>query len=616
MNKISKYLILFLAVGAMLAMSFAFLAPGSSPAVPATNSVIATPEVSNNTTAPSGTFIFGTPIDTSVADLNPLTATNNLATILVQDMYADSLGFQWISGNITSWLAQSWVITDNSNGTQTILFHLNPNADWVNGSRVVNEITSADVAFTFNVMKANSSLDTYDISPHILSISTPNATTVSFLLKSQSVLFFQEIAVQTIIPSAWAQYDSGNLSHIGGYTNMGPFGQEITAGPFLLSSITAEGALMVPNMHFWMGTPKVAHYDIEKFSDTATADLALEKSTVQAVNPALSDYNALVGTKGVVAIKQPENYVFYLWFNDHVAPFNNVHFRKGLSYALNKTRIMAKDEDGVGAAGAANMSDGGLPGIMKTDWAPSLQYYGYDVAAAELEFEKAGYHIGSGGYFVNNSTGNTVTFQVQEPSSVADWVASGTSIANELKAAHIDASVDVIPIGTWVTDDLNKTNFKQTTYFGYVPSFVNPWVQLEQVYFQEGPWNYENLTNSTVNSMLNSTAGNPSVSVLYPLQTLLDQMLPIVPMSNGYSLIGYSSGLKGYYTNLSVDNPLNVMSIYYPSSNTTTPSPTSTSHPTANNNIYYEIGGAVAAVVVIGVVVGIYMRNKGKKGED
>jgi len=616
MTKISKYLILFLAVGAMLTMSFVYMVPGGNTSATIHNNVSISPNVSNNTTAPSGTFVFGTPIDTSVADLNPLTATNSLATILVQDMYADSLGFQWISGNVTPWLAQSWTITDNSNGTQTIVFHLNPNADWVNGSRIVGPITSADVAFTFNVMKANVSLDTYDISPHILSMSTPNATTISFILDSQSVLFFQEIAVQTIIPSAWAQYDSGNLSKIGGYTNMGPFGHEITAGPFLLSSITAEGALLVPNMHFWMGTPKVAHYDIEKFSDTATADLALEKSTIQAVNPALSDYNALLGTKGVVAIKQPENYVFYLWFNDHVAPFNNVHFRKGLAYALNKTRIMAKDEDGVGAAGPANMSDGGLPGIMKYAWAPGLTYYGYNVAAAELEFEKAGYHIGSSGYFVNNSTGNVVTFQVQEPSAVADWVASGTSIANELKAAHIDASVDVIPIGTWVTDDLNATNFKQTTYFGYVPSFVNPWVQLEQVYYQKGPWNYENFSDPEVNSLLNSTAGNSSVSALYPIQRLLDQELPIVPMSNAYSLIAYSSSLKGYYTNLSIDNPRNVMSIYYPSSNTTTPTPTSTSHPVANYNLYYEIGGVVAAVAVIGAVVGIYLKNKGKKGDE
>jgi ABC-type oligopeptide transport system substrate-binding subunit len=611
MFNLKKAFMLFLTVGVMLTAGFVFMVSSNSMSGLYGGSPIANSSGTNNS---SGTFIFGSPIDTSVADLNPLTATNSLATILVGEMYATSLGFQWISGNFSSWLAQSWTITNNANGTETIVFHLNPNADWVNGSRVVSQITSADVLFTFNVMKANASLDTYDISPHILAMYAGSSTSVTFIMKTQNVLWFQFIALQTIIPSAWAQYDSGNLSKIGGYTNMGPFGQEIEAGPFILSTITSAGATMVPNTHFWMGTPKIKQFDVEKFSDTATADLALEKGTINAVNPALSDYNALKNISSVTAIKQPENYVFYLWFNYHVAPFNNLHFRLGLAYALNKTRIMAKDEDGVGAAGPANMSFGGLPGIMKSDWAPNLTYYGYNVAAAQAQFEQAGYHL-SNGYFVNNTTGKTVTFQVQEPSAVADWVASGTSIANELRAAGIDASVDVIPIGTWVTDDLNISNFNQATYFGYVPSFVNPYVQLQQIYDYNGVWNYENFSNPQLNALFNQTAsisGSELVSALYPLQKIIDQVVPIIPMSNAYSLIAYSSNVKGYYTNLSADNPLNDMSIYFPSSTTTSPT-------TSNNDLYYIIGGIVAAVVIIGGVAGYMVRSRNKnkgKGEQ
>jgi ABC-type oligopeptide transport system substrate-binding subunit len=612
MLNLKKAFMLFLTVGVMLTASFVFMV--SSNALNGTygGSSFANSSGTNNST---GTFIFGSPLDTSVADLNPLTATNSLATILVGEMYATSLGFQWISGNFSSWLAQSWTVTNNANGTETIVFHLNPNADWVNGSTVVGQITSADVLFTFNVLKANTSLDGFGISPHILAMYASGSTTVTFVMKSQNALWFQFLALQTIIPSAWAQYDSGNLSNIGGYTNMGPFGHEIEAGPFILSTITSAGATMVPNTHFWMGTPKIKQFDIEKFSDTATADLALEKGTINAVNPALSDYNAMKNISSVTAIKQPENYVFYLWFNYHVAPFNNLHFRLGMAYALNKTRIMAKDEDGVGAAGAANMSFGGLPGIMKSDWAPGLTYYGYNVTAAEAQFEQAGYHIGSSGYFVNNTTGNTVTFQIQEPSAVADWVAAGTSIANELKAAHIDASIDVIPIGTWVSNDLNISNFNQATYFGYVPSFVNPYVQLQEIYDYNGFWNFENFSNPQLNALFNSTAnvsGSSLVSALYPIQQLLDQIVPIIPMSNAYSLIAYSSNVKGYYSNLSADNPLNDMMIYFPSSTTTSPS-------TSNSDLYYIIGGIVAAVVVIGGVAGYMVRSRNKtkgKGEQ
>ena len=73
------------------------------------------------------------------------------------------------------------------------------------------------------------------------------------------------------------------------------------------------------------------------------------------------------------------------------------------------------------------MSFGGLPGIMKYAWANNLTYYNYNVTMAKHYFEKAGYHIPAGGkYFVNNSTGAMVQFLIQEPSAVADWVASGT----------------------------------------------------------------------------------------------------------------------------------------------------------------------------------------------
>ena len=580
--------------------------------------------VSNAATSSSsgGTFVFGSPVDTTVADLNPLTVTNSLASILVKDMYANQLAYQWPSGAFSSWLARSWTVTDNANGTELISFHLNPNAQWENGSKKAGEITSADVLFTFQVLKDNLTLDAYQVTPHILSMYSQGNTTVNFLMSSQNILWFQYIATQTIIPSAWKAYDNGKPGNIGGYTNMGPFGQEITAGPFVLSSINAEGAKMLANPNFWMGKPKISTYYVEKYTSTATADLALEKGDISAVNPALSDYNALTSQTNISNEKQAAPYVFYLWMNDNVAPYNNTNFRIGISYALNKTRIMAKDEDGIGAAGANNMSDGGLPGVMKSDWAANLTYYGYNTTLANKMFLKAGYHIGSQGYYVNNTTGLQAQFLVQEPSAVADWVASGTTIANELQAVHIDAQVDVIPIGTWVSQDLNLSNFKQTTYFGYVPSVTNPYIQLEQAYygyhnntgaFISGPWNFENYSNPTVNYYLNRSANTTTQSQLLQnlshVEKILDQQLPMIPMSNAYNYVAYNNALvKDFYDNLSIDDPMNLMNMTVVKS----PVLNFTAGSTAGNNLYYYIGGGAAVVVVIALVAMAVTRSRRK----
>ena len=362
----------------------------------------------------------------------------------------------------------------------------------------------------------------------------------------------------------------------------------------------------------------------QKYTSTATADLALEKGAISAVNPALSDYNALTTQNNITNVKEAAPYVFYLWMNDKVAPYNNTNFRIGMSYALNKTYIMQKDEDGIGQAGKNNMSFGGLPGIMKYAWANNLTYYNYSVAMAKHYFGKAGYHIPAGGkYFVNNSTGAMVQFLIQEPSAVADWVASGTTIANELQAAGINAQIDVIPIGTWVSQDLNMSNFIQTTYFGYVPSVTNPYIQLQQAYlgyynstgaYINGGWNFENFTNATVNHYLNLSKNATNLvqleQNLSKVQKVIDQQVPMIPMSNAFNYVAYNNArVKGEVSNLSIDDPYNLLQLTVVSS-----PPVNSTAPIGGpgGNMIYYIAGGIAAVVVVAAVVGLYMR--GKKG--
>ena len=593
----------------------AFVAMGFSAALPGSQAASAS--------SSGGTFIFGSAVDTSVADLNPLTASNSLASILVTDMYATHLAYQWPSGNFTSWLASSWSISQNSNKTETITFHLNPNAQWVNGTTPAGQITSKDVAFTFQVLKDNQTLDFNGISPVITSIATPNNTTITFYLASQNILWFQYIATQTIIPSAWSAYDHGNPGKVGAYTNMGPYGQEISAGPFVLSNINVAGAELKPNPHFWMGVPHIGTYYVQRYTSTATADLALEKGAISAVNPALSDYNALTTQNNITNVKEAAPYVFYLWMNDKVAPFNNTNFRIGMAYALNKTKIMQKDEDGIGQAGKNNMSFGGLPGIMKYAWANNLTYYNYNVTMARHYFEKAGYHIPNGSkYFAPNGSSTPLTFLIQEPSAVADWVASGTTIANELQAAGINAQIDVIPIGTWVSQDLNMSNFIQTTYFGYVPSVTNPYIQLQQAYFGyhnstgayiNGGWDFENFTNATVNQYLNASKNATNLAQLEQnlskVQKVIDQQVPMIPMSNAFNYVAYNNArVKGEVSNLSIDDPYNLLQLTVVSS----PPVNTTSTGGLGGNMIYYIAGGIAAVVVVAAVVGLTMR--GKKG--
>ena len=593
-NNIKKIIVGFMVL-AVVALGFTAALPTSSAA---------------SSSGPSGEFIFGTPVSTSVSDLNPLTASNSLATIITQEIYADSLGFQWADGTFTPWLASSWSIAYSS-GAENITYHLNPNADWVQGSSVVGPITGKDVVFTFNAITKNSSLDSYNLASHLTSVkSWDNNSTVSFNFNTTSSLWFLYVTSQTIVPASWNQYDNGTPANIGSYTNMGPYGQEISAGPFTLENISSAGAILVANTHFWMGAPHIETFYVEKFKSTSAATLSLEDGSIAGVFPSLSDYNALSGTANITNVNQVEPWTFYLWMNDTLPTFSNPHFRQGLAYAINKTQIMQKAEDGLGSWGS-NISYGGLPTVLKAYWAPGLTNYSFNDTKALHQFELAGYHqniTSSGVELLNNTSLKQLTLTIQEP-PVADWQAAGTFIQSDLKVLGINAVLQNVPFSTWGSDTFGA-NFTTLTYFGYVPSFTNPYIQLQAPYdYNGGFWNVEHFSNASLNGLFNTTVsatGSNYTNDLNQMQQIIDNQVPMVPIGNANNYYAYNSKMvQGFLPNLTMDSPYNLMQI---TSSYTPPAPVS-----SNSTLYYVLGGVVAAIVVGGVVV---YTLRGKKGKE
>ncbi len=594
-NNTKKMIVAFLVL-AVMALGFTAALPSSSAA---------------STSGPSGEFIFGTAISTSISDLNPLTVTNSLATIIAQEIYSDSLAFQWADGSLGPWLANSWTTSSNSTGAENVTFHLNTNAEWVQGTSVVGHVTAKDVVFTFDAIKANSSLDVYGIGPSLVSVTAwDNNSAVSFVFKDTSQLWLPYIATQTIIPSSWSSYDNGTPANIGSYTNMGPVGQEVSAGPFILQSITAEGATLIANTHFWMGTPHIESFYVEKFKSTSASTLALETGAVGGVVPSLSDYQALSNTANITNVNQIEPYTFYVWLNDSLPTYSNPHFRQGLTYAINKTQIMLKAEDGLGSWGN-NFSFGGLPTDLKSYWAPGITHYSYNDTNALTQFGLAGYHLhanSSGPELLNNTTNKQLTITIEEP-PVSDWQAAGTFIQADLKAIGINAVLLNVPFSTWGADVFGA-NFSVMTYFGYVPSFTNPYIQLQSPYDYNGGWNFEKFSNSSLNTLFNNTlnaTGSTYTNDLNQMQKIIDYQVPLIPIGNANNYYAYNDKLvQGFLPNLTIDSPYNLMHI----TSSYTP-PTTTS---ANNTLYYVIGGVVAAVIIVGGIVGYTLR--GKKGKE
>src|SRR5438876_3619875 len=106
---------------------------------------------------------------------NPFFNNNGGSDFGAQGLLFETLYYvNLYTGAETKWLANSYTF---SSDLKSITFTLNPNIKWNDGQ----PFTSADVVFTFNLMKQNPSRDGNSVWATLLSgVTAPDANTVTF----------------------------------------------------------------------------------------------------------------------------------------------------------------------------------------------------------------------------------------------------------------------------------------------------------------------------------------------------------------------------------------------------------------------------------------------------
>lgn len=550
-----------------------------------------------------GIFVLGTVEDELVSTLNPLVASG-LGGDLDTLIYADSLLYEFDNGSYIPWLASSWSIT---NGGKTIQFNLVKNAYWMNGTQKAFPLTSQDVKFTFEVLAANTSLDVNGVSPFIANISTPNNYTIIFNLTQPNVMMFYFIGSQVIIPSEWAKYVT-NISQIGSYTNMN-IGQQLTCGPMIITSISQSNYVsMVSNPYFFKGKPNFSGEKIIEYESSSSMIEALQSGEINGtyVDPN-SAYNEINSYPNLKAVAFKDTFDLNLWFDVNVAPYNNSYFRMGLSYAINKTQILNKAEDGLGG----KVSFGGLPWTLSSYYNNSIPYRPFNYSVANHYFELAGLHIGSNGYW-DYANGTVVKINLIDL-NLADWDAASTLIQNDLIGDHFEATFQVVPTSVWVTDLFSGGAFYVASFFNFGPLFANPWFDLWAEYDYQGYWNFEHYNNPTLNQLFNESETmvlNPTQfnQTIDEIQGIIANQTPTVPIMGSEVYYAYDvAQVGGFYPNQQLLSPLDSLYAYEVQPVTKT---TSTSSP-----LIYGVIAAVV-IVVVAVAVGIYLRRKSSKTES
>jgi peptide/nickel transport system substrate-binding protein len=430
------------------------------------------------------------------------------------------------------WLATgySW-----SNGGKAITFTIRPGVKWSNGSAM----TPADVAFSFNLMKANASINSGGLD--ISSVST-SGDTVTVNFPSPQYTNLEEIGGVAIVPqSIWSK--AGNP---GTYTDANPVG----TGPYMLSSFTPQGFTLVKNPHYWQASMvKVAKVYFPVYTSNTSALSALFSGQIAWTG------NFIPGLQQQFVDKSPAYHHYWeapggtnsLMPNLNVWPTNQLAVRQAISLALNRTVIASEGEAGLEDP-ATNATGLTLPTFSA--WSGPVASMTIsptaNPAAAEKVLEAAGYTKGSGGFFAKG--GKTVSITITDPSAYTDYAADDAIVAQELRAAGIDATFEGQAVTAWSTD-VADGDFQLTLHWsngGISPyNLYNGWLNSALATGSAATGDYERLKDAAIDADLATLATASTVTQqtadLAPIEKYVAASLPVIPTTTASDWFEYNS---------------------------------------------------------------------------
>jgi len=430
------------------------------------------------------------------------------------------------------WLATSYAW---SNGGKTIAFTIRQGVKWNDGT----PFTPADVAYTFNLVKNNAAVNIDGLK--ISTVST-SGNTVTLTFPTAQYTNLEEIAGTAIVPQAiWSK--AGNPTTFADATPVG-------TGPYKLGSFTGQGFTLVKNPDYWQASsvkvPKV-FFPVYTSNTGALSALfsgqidwtgnfipGLQKSFVDTSTSTHHYWEAPGGTNSLMP-------------NLNKWPTNQLAVRQAISLAINRSVIASEGEAGLEDP-VLNATGLTLPTFSA--WSAPVANMTVSAtanpAAAKQVLEKAGYTLGSNGFF--SKGGKSVTIAVTDPSAYTDYAQDDALVAQELRAAGIDATFVGQSTDAW-NSDVADGNFQLTSHWsngGLTPyNMYDGWLDSSLATGNAATGDFERLNDPTINTELATLAGASTTAAqaaaLAPIAKYVAANLPIIPTTTASEWFEYNS---------------------------------------------------------------------------
>lgn len=346
----------------------------------------------------------------------------------------------WADGVYEGQLAESFGWDDEGNYVITLKSGLS----WSDGSPV----SSADVVATFELFHLRGDA----VWSAMESVEAVDDLTTKFVMSAASSLAERQILTSNLRPasvygemaSRVAGLEAGSDEWNALLNELTEFRPEeaVSAGPYVINagSITESNLMMDHNpgglagdmvkfekVRLWNGetevvTPLVANEELHYIT--------------HGIPPTTED---AFSAQGIDIVRAGMNSGPAIYLNHSVYPLNVVEVRQAMAYVIDREQngFVSLGESGVGVEYMTGMSDGIAESWLSDDVLDSLNFYEYDLAAAEELLTSVGFSRNDSGIWVDDQ-GNTLSFELIFPQEFADWSAAAENATAQLNDFGFD----------------------------------------------------------------------------------------------------------------------------------------------------------------------------------
>ena len=455
------------------------------------------------------------------AGFDPVRGPSGMSHVVIEQVYSTLMALDPDAKPYPE-LAQSYTITDDG---LTYTFNLRKGVKFHHG----DELTAEDVKFSFDRLRAPKSGYSYGAQVEtIKSVDAVDRYTVRFRLSKVTgpFLIYMAFPGSSIVPK--------KLVDGGHDLNAKPIG----TGPFKFVSYEPRSAIKFQRNpeYFETGKPYFDAMEYRIISDITALTNALLSGVVNFSNEIPpKDFAKVKGSAGLTAVTLEGSRYNWLLLNNTKKPFDNPKVRQAVSFALDRQALV----DGAFFGLATPILGGVIPqwnwGYADIKYVPPKG----DLAKSKALLAEAGYP--------NGITG--VDIGMTLPSSFPNIMAMGPIVQANLAKAGIQAKLGTMEIPRYWDEVWSTSNFGITMMYWLSP-LADPDDFVTNNYHCGMAINVQKYCSKEMDALLEQAKSAPTVEArkdLYrKMQDLSMQDMPIVPLVNGWLLIGHTSKLQNY----------------------------------------------------------------------